>query len=244
MTEKQKSAVLDHPKYYQISKEIIESIKKGKIIKGAKVPSENEIIKNYEVSNTTARKALQEVENQGWVKKVKGKGTFVSEQTIERSANKILSFTDNMRQSGFVPSTKVLNTQVFHRDQSLSIQGRNYTMKGPIFKMHRLRYADAIPMMIEVRYISLKFCPNIDKKDMARSLYSIYEKDYNLELKDIKQVLSASMIGPGTMEFFDLKDPIPGLKVEGLSFCGVEMILEMESSLYRGDKYQFSVNAN
>ena len=37
--------------------------------------------------------------------------------------------------------------------------------------------------------------------------------------------------------------PIPAFRVEGVTFCGKEMILEMEDSIYRGDKYRFSVCA-
>ena len=49
------------PKYYQIATEIIARIKAGKFKPGDKIPSENDIIKQYEVSNTTARKVLLEI---------------------------------------------------------------------------------------------------------------------------------------------------------------------------------------
>ncbi|NCS71628.1 MAG: GntR family transcriptional regulator, partial [Candidatus Aenigmarchaeota archaeon] len=53
------------PKYFKISQEIISRIESGELTPGAKVPSENEIIEQYHVSNTTARKALQELEKKG-----------------------------------------------------------------------------------------------------------------------------------------------------------------------------------
>ncbi len=34
-----------------------------------------------------------------------------------------------------------------------------------------------------------------------------------------------------------------GLKAEGVTFCDGELILEAEESIYRGDKYKFSVQA-
>ena len=48
------------PKYFQISREIIASIQRGVLQPGSPVPSENEIIERFHVSNTTARKALAE----------------------------------------------------------------------------------------------------------------------------------------------------------------------------------------
>ncbi len=116
-------------------------------------------------------------------------------------------------------------------------------MKGPAFKIHRLRFADDIPMMIEVRYISMQFCPNIEKHDFEKSLYDIFEKEYDLQLAEVNQMLSATMMDAGLKDFFDIETPIPGIRVEGVTFCGREMILEMEDSIYRGDKYRFSVRA-
>ena len=66
-------------KYLKISQEIISQIESGILQPGNKISSENELINEYKISNTTARKVLSYVENQGWVKKIKGqKGSFVT----------------------------------------------------------------------------------------------------------------------------------------------------------------------
>jgi GntR family transcriptional regulator len=231
------------PKYYQISQEIIGMIRSGKLKPGMQIPSENEIIQQYNVSNTTARRSLQEIESAGWAARIKGKGTFVRDQNIQRSATRILGFSRNMMEAGYTPSTKVLDARKVMEGHSGSINGRRYVMEGPVYKIHRLRFADEIPMMIEVRYISAKFCPDIERHDFTGSLYEIYEKHYGLSLAEIYQTLSSVMIDAGTQGFFNVREPIGGLRVEGVTFCGKEMILEMEDSIYRGDKYRFSVRA-
>ena len=231
------------PKYFAISQEIIQKIKKGELTPGMKVPSENEIIKDHKVSNTTARKILQEMESVGWVTKVKGKGTYVRQNNVVRSATRILSFTKNMLESGHHPSTKVLDKKLIKRGYSAVINGRRYTMKGPVYKIHRLRYADNIPMMLEIRYISLNLCPNIEKENFKGSLYKIYENKYNYHLSEVNQMLSTIMVENDILKYFSLKESIPAFLIEGVTFCGKEMILEMEKSIYRGDKYRFSIRA-
>jgi GntR family transcriptional regulator len=69
------------PKFISISENIIEKIKKGELLPGDRIPSENELIKQYAVSNTTARKSLLEIESKGWAQRIKGKGTFVLNRT-------------------------------------------------------------------------------------------------------------------------------------------------------------------
>ena len=81
------------PKYLEISQGIVAQIRRGKLKAGDRVPSENEIIRKHSVSNTTARKALAEIDNAGWVTRVKAKGTFVRTQNVGRSVDRILGFT-------------------------------------------------------------------------------------------------------------------------------------------------------
>jgi GntR family transcriptional regulator len=231
------------PKYFAIAQNIIESIRDGALSPGMLVPSENEIIERYKVSNTTARKALQEIDDGGWVMKIKGKGTYVRTQGVVRSVDRILSFTNNMLQMGYTPSTRLLYKGVIEEGYSATINGRRYSMKGPVYKIHRLRFADDIPMMLEVRYISMDLCPGIIDGELTGSLYEMYRQRYSLALKEVHQMLSTIMIDAGVGEFFNMTRPMPGILVDGITFCGREIILEMEKSIYRGDKYTFAVRA-
>ena len=232
------------PKYYQISLEIMEMIRTGELQPGARIPSENDIIKNFQVSNTTARKVLHEIEQAGWVTKIKGKGTFVKNSgIINRSATKILSFTKNMRQAGLVPKTILLDMQIIKGGKQTTVSGRTYSIKTPVCKITRLRVADETAMMIEERYISMEFCPAIEKENLENSLYDIYRDLYNLQITQIDQSLQAIIIPDELRTHFQADQAIPGFRVQGVTFCGRELVLEIEDSIYRGDRYQFTVQA-
>ena len=232
------------PKYYQISLEIMEMIRTGELQPGARIPSENDIIKNFQVSNTTARKVLHEIEQAGWVTKIKGKGTFVKNSgIINRSATKILSFTKNMRQAGLVPKTILLDMQIIKGGKQTTVTGRTYSIKKPVCKISRLRMADEMVMMIEERYISMEFCPGIEKENLENSLYDIYRDLYNLQITQIDQSLQAIIIPDELSTHFKTDQAIPGFRVQGVTFCGRELVLEIEDSIYRGDRYQFTVQA-
>jgi GntR family transcriptional regulator len=232
------------PKYYRIVQDITARIQSGKLRPGMRVPSENEIIQRHRVSNTTARKALYEIEQAGWAIRIKGRGTFVQTQNVQRSATRILGFTRNMIEAGYEPRTQLLEADVHKKGYSAVVNGRFYVMKGPVFRIKRLRLADGIPMMLEERFISLKLCPDIGKRDLEQSLYDLYERQYGLALTEVNQMLSAlSIRDESTMALFQIAEPICALMVDGVTFCGKEVILEMERSIYRGDKYRFSVRA-
>jgi GntR family transcriptional regulator len=238
------AAETDIPKYYRISREIIYRITDGELLPGAKIPSENDIIERYRVSNTTARKTLQLLENEGWALRIKGKGTYVRTRDIQRTVTRILGFNKNMIEAGHVPSTRLLDQQVLEKGYSAVINGRFYALKGPVYRIKRLRFADAMPMMLEERYIALDFCPGIEKMNFEHSLYDIYRETYGLKLSEVNQMLSAVIIRDQEQKrYFDITSEIPAFIVDGVTFCGKEMILEMEQSLYRGDTYRFAVRA-
>lgn len=234
---------IEIPKYLTIFNSIITRIKNNELIPGSKVPSENEIIKEHNVSNTTARKVLQEIENAGWAVKIRGKGTFVNDFIVGRSASKILSFTRNMIEQGLIPSTVVLDSEIINKDWSINVSGKVYSIPGPIFKLRRLRLANDIPMMHETRFISLKCCPKIWEHDLGGSLYKIYSERYYRYITKIEQDLSAISLDEYSKEKLGINKEMVGIKVEGVTFCENELILEAEESIYRGDKYKFSVQA-
>jgi len=231
------------PKYFQISREIISQIQRGTLAPGSPVPSENEIIGQYHVSNTTARKALHELEKEGWVNRIKGRGTFVRDNTVLRAINRIFGFTKNMLEAGRKPATKMIGFHLREGDHSQVINGQQFTLKGPFCEIERLRLADGIPMMKETRYISLQLCPEIHKRNLERSLYAVFEKDYGLVLSEINQMLSAVLLEGEWLNVFHLTQPVPAFRVEGVSFCGKNLIVEMEDSVYRGDMYRFAAKA-
>jgi GntR family transcriptional regulator, N-acetylglucosamine utilization regulator len=231
------------PKYFQISREIITLIQRGELPPGQPVPSENEIIEKHQVSNTTARKVLHELEKAGLVTRVKGKGTFVRDYAVVRAITRTYGFTKNMVEAGRKPATKLLGFHLRDGDHSQNINGQSITLKGPFCEIERLRLADGIPMMKETRYISLRLCPEIHRRNLEQSLYDIFKRDYGIQLTAINQMLSAVMLEGEWLKVFAVNKPIPAFRVEGASVCGKDIIVEMENSIYRGDMYRFSARA-
>jgi GntR family transcriptional regulator len=240
------------PKYIEISNAIIQSIESGEYLPGDKIPSENELIKRYNTSNTTARKSLQETELKGWATRIKGKGTFV----LNRSADKHLTrqlgsiyatrmgFDENLKMEGFSPKTIIIEKILLEAGVSTEIGGRHYIMDGPVLKIHQLRYSNDLLMKDEIKYISLTICPKIQLLEQEKPLFKIYEEDYQLKLVDIKQMLSVSVLNPDSSgNHFGTSEPLPVFILDGAIFCEGNKVVEIEKSLYRGDKYKFSVIA-
>lgn len=101
--------LLPIPMYYQIKQMILEAIKNGTLTVGDMIPAEMEFCEFCSVSRPTVRQALSELVSEGYLTRLKGKGTYVSRPKIQAMFfNRLLSFNEEMKERGLTPSTRVL----------------------------------------------------------------------------------------------------------------------------------------
>ncbi|WP_462353381.1 GntR family transcriptional regulator [Alistipes timonensis] len=238
-------------KYIRISQEIIARIESGELRPGDRVPSENELIQQYGISNTTARKSLLDVELKGWVTRIKGKGTFVLNRSKEMHLTRILgsldaikeSFEENLIHEGFTPKTILMEKTIIENGISTNVNGRIFSIEGPVLKYHRLRYANDILMKDDTRYISMTACKNIHLVETGQPLVRLYEEKYKLKIENIHRTISTTILYPDAADnYFENELPLPAFILNGVCMTGGGEIIEIEYSLYHGDKYRFAID--
>ncbi|MCI9061922.1 MULTISPECIES: GntR family transcriptional regulator [Romboutsia] len=72
------------PLYEQIQTQIKSQILNGNLKSGEGLPSIRNLAKELKVSIITTKRAYEELEKEGFIETVTGKGTFVSKQNTER----------------------------------------------------------------------------------------------------------------------------------------------------------------
>ena len=240
----------NNPKYLTISKEIINRIESGELEAGDKVPSENELIKTYKISNTTARKSLLEVELNGWATRIKGKGTFVLNRSEDKHLTRVLgsfqndleSFSNNLIKEGFTPRNIILEKTILENGISSNINSHHYIIEGAVLKIHRLRYANDTLLKDETKYISMTRCPKINFLDLEDSLNKIYEDKYHMKLGEVQRTMRTTILLPDKpTNYFEAGIPLAVCILDGAIFNSDGKIVEIEKSFYRGDKYKFSI---
>lgn len=240
---------MGQPKYLEISKVIISKIESSELMPGDKAPSENELIKSYRISNTTARKSLLEVENRGWVRRIKGKGTFVLNRTEDMHLTRILgsfdamreSFDENLKKEGFTPRNIILEKTILENGISTNVNDKTYRIEGPVLKIHRLRYANDTLMKDEIRYVSMNICKKMHLIEFDRSFIKIYEDKYHLKLEEIQRTLNNVVLYPDDANnYFENDIPMATFILNGVIIINDKRVVEIERSYYRGDKYRFS----
>ena len=98
------------PLYQQLYEVLRGNIMRGEWKPGDLIPAESELIEQYGVSRITVRQVLDMLVQEGLIYRQRGRGSFVAHPTVEQVLQRLVSFTDDMRQRGFAPSTRILSS--------------------------------------------------------------------------------------------------------------------------------------
>lgn len=225
--------------YKEVKEDLNHKISDGIFKSGDKIPSERALSESYGVSRMTIRQALTELENEGFLIRETGRGTFVSAPNLYQENLK--SFTQTLIDRHMTPSTEVIEVSkvlhLRHISQMLDIHPDE-----PYYKIKRLRCGDDVPIALETVYIPMMYAKDIDQYDLTQSLYSLLESNYHYEFIRIASEIEATMPNRGISELMRIKKQTALLKVTGVTFCQNDFKLFYEESYYRSELYKYHVD--
>lgn len=229
------------PIYYQLEVSFKDMIEKGELKYKDMIPSERELAAQHNISRMTVRQALTNLVNDGFLIRKKGLGTFVDRPKIEQKLKGLTSFTEDMLASGMKPSAKLLDFSKIEASKSvadkLSIQ-----QGDPVYEIKRLRLADAIPMALETTYLPFEIFKDLNEQVITGSLYEYIENELQLTIKKASQVLEASIAKKTESSILDISVGAPVLLIERYSYLDNHRPLEFVKSVYRADRYKFTID--
>lgn len=182
------------PLYEKVLDTLLTQIKNGTLPEGTLLPTELELCSAYGVSRTTVRTALQKLQLEGMIKRVKGKGTIVTRpQVLENSTIFVESFSEELRTKGFRTTTEVLE---FRRTTPpapiAAFFGTQPTEQA--LKLTRLRYQsgafDEGSIVLTTNYLPprLSFVESYNLEQT--SLHAIFQ-EHGLHRSDITKSITA-----------------------------------------------------
>lgn len=153
------STKTDKPAKYTIIKQYIcENIESGEWPQNAKVPSENELTQQFDVSRMTARRALQELTAQGILVRSQGAGTFVATFKSQSSLLKIRNISDEISERGHEHKAQQLLLQSIPITEELAIL-LNLKNNELVFYSEILHFENGEPIQLEQRYVNASLVP-------------------------------------------------------------------------------------
>ena len=230
------------PLYYQLANYLREKIVEGEYALGAQLPSERDLMQQFNISRNTVREAIDLLEQEGLVQRNHGRGTFVSQPRLKLGLTRLTSFSEDMKERGLKPSSKMLNFKIIYPPKNIV---HNLQLSGgeKVLFVKRLRFADNIPMAINISYFSPSLCPKLSTESIGNnSIYDILEEKYHIQISHADQVIRAKVANSYEANLLQISINDPLLIIEGIVYDNENHPIESMSQIYRADRYAFLIN--
>lgn len=232
------------PKYEKIKKELQIKIETNILPVGSELPSENELIDEYNVSRITVRRAFDELERDGYIEKKQGRRGCVRKRIKTQELNDISSYTEEILRQGMTPSRKVLLSELHlcNAEESMFLE---LDKAEAVFRLERIIFADDQPLCYTLTSLPYKYFRDIENYNFdTHSLYTTIENDFHIKITHSVIKLKAVPAEKEIANYLEIKESFPLLQTGAITYGmvdGKEVPIEHFVSYYRTDLFEYKL---
>ncbi len=233
------------PKYYIVKQSVLGKIHSGEWKPGAAIPSERELMASQDVSRITVRKAVEELEQEGYLYKVQGKGTFVRGEKKKQDLFSLTSCTEDVIRQGMTPSRRLIDSAVIPADPERR-DALRLAEGEAVFRLCRVYCADGEPINYTKAYLPYRLFPGIEQYDFSvLSLYKILEEKFGVVIRRAQRTIEAVLADGELAALLQIHPGTPMIHFRSVTIgemSGKELPIETFHSYYRTDIFKFSID--
>jgi len=151
-------------KFEQIKKHILANIESGHWQENDLVPSENKLAEDFGVSRMTARRALEELSQQGILIRTKGSGTYVASLKGQGSMFEIRDIADEIRERGHDYEAILIELNEIEAIPPIAI-ALGVDMGSNVFHSVIVHTENGKPVQVEERFVNQALVPEYLAQD-------------------------------------------------------------------------------
>lgn len=226
-------------KYLNIYNMIVSKIENKEYQCNDKLPSEKELMEEYKVSRDTIRKSLNMLEQNGYIQKTKGKGSFVLDiNKFDFPVSGVVSFKEIASKLGRDVETKVEVLE--HKRPKKSISKKlEINEDEMIWKIVRTRAIDKEKVILDKDYIVEKFAKDINEEICKESLYEYIEGELGLKIAYAKKEITVQNATEEDKKYLDMKSFDMVVVVKSYTYLDDTSLFQYTESRHRPDKFVF-----
>jgi GntR family histidine utilization transcriptional repressor len=161
------------PLFSQVKQLIVDRIESGQWPPHTRVPSENELVATLGISKLTAHRALRELAVEGYLKRVRGIGTFVASRRAQAGLLEIRPISDEIRERGGLHTCRVHLLTLENASGSVA-SALEIPAGAPVFHSIMVHRENNLPLQLADRYVNPVLAPDYLDQDFTRITPSHY----------------------------------------------------------------------
>lgn len=227
------------PLYSQLKEILRTRILDGTYPPLSRMPSEAELGKAFEVSRITVRQALGDLQKEGLIFKIHGKGTFVAKPKAFQNVSTLQGLGESMTQRGY----EVINRLRSFKSVPASAQvaARLQVAEGEnVVQIKRARLVNRELVSLEITWLPEAIGKRLEKADLvSRDIFLILENDCALPLGHADVAIDAILADAELARALEVEEGSPVMRIERLTHTADGAPLDYEHLYYRGDAFQY-----
>ncbi|KGX86533.1 trehalose operon repressor [Pontibacillus marinus] len=226
-------------KFLTIYHELVESIKNGEYPAQSTLPSENELADLYQTSRETIRKALNLLSQNGFIQKVRGKGSVVLDQNkFDFPVSGLVSFKELADSMGEKPKTTVHELSLSHPKEVVQ-QALNLDENNLVWHVSRIRNLGGSDVILDKDYILYEQVPKLTKEICEDSIYAYLEGELGLNISFAKKEITAEDPTEEDRNLLDLEGFTTIVVIKNYVYLNDATLFQFTESRHRPDKFRF-----
>ncbi|QFT88150.1 HTH-type transcriptional repressor YvoA [Bacillus sp. THAF10] len=225
--------------YLQIKKTLIHRIQEKIWLPNKLIPTEQELMKEFEVSRTTIRQAISMMVQDGLLERQQGRGTIVKSQQLVGSLGRLKGFAEEVLERGLTPYSKLLraefSTSLYHEKAMLQ------TEEPSILVIERIRFADDLPIAFERSCWPESIGEMLMKEELnVANFYQILERN-GVALRKANERISAMNATMHEADLLGIRAGEALIEMTRLSYGLDDNPIEYTRTKFRSDQYHYNV---
>lgn len=227
------------PLYSQLKELLRTRILDGSYAPGSQLPSESELVRRLNVSRITVRQALGDLQKEGLIYKIHGKGTFVAKPKAFQNVTTLQGLAESLSQRGYEVINQLRSFKYVAAPATVAERLR-LPAGAKVAEIKRVRLVNREPVSLEITWLPQAIGAKLEKADLAtRDIFLILENDCGIPLGHADLAIDAVLAESDLTRALRVEEGSPIMRIERLTHDADGAPLDFEYLYYRGDAFQY-----
>ncbi len=227
------------PLYNQLKELLRTQILDGSYPPETRMPSESELGDKFQVSRITVRQALGDLQKEGLIFKIHGKGTFVAKPKAFQNVSRLQGLAESLVHLGYEVINQLHSVKLITADKRIA-ERLQLSDSAKVTEIKRVRLINREPVSLEISYLPQEIGEKLQKADLiTRDIFLILENDLQLNLGHADLAIDAVLADSELTNALGVEEGSPIMRIERLTHTDDEKPIDFEFLYYRGDAFQY-----
>lgn len=232
------------PLYEQVKTQIRRHINVNELPAQARLPTEEQLVKQLGVSRATVIKALNELAAEGIIRRIQGKGTLVASPRIQFPLKAPNGFSAILAEQELKVHSILLSHRVVNGDRrEQTVFGTDPAVQDAFIEFRRLRFVNGHPVVLLTSVVPRELGEALLRFDLEdASFYRLFEQIIGLPIIRSEETLEIGQVNPEDAGLLRVPPLSSHFLLRGISYREGDVPVETTESIFHANFFRFQID--